>query len=447
VGRRRALFGLAAASNLIGLGFSYAAPMMTLPATLVLAFARKDRRGPVILVASTLVALATWLVYVQIRVGLSSLQTGEDGFLLLFKADELRLWKEAALTFLFRMFTPVALIGAVIWLASLLDRRAPGDLVLIAWAVGLMVWLLSAPFHSRVHDFWWLPLGTPLALVAARVSLNVFASRPGRAAAVVLMLGITAWMSVDRTAYFLDWREHGVPPVEFGQTVKPYLDPNDLVIGWYPNEIWHTGAAGYISGMIRGPEAYSEIIARERPALIVVMRDDPLWFYGKAWDAGYVPFSLYGWITYFRDDKADLVAAGDPELAASLRAIGIIAPGSLVRVPEDPVTYYCDWGIKMLVTAETSVALKLGSGPIEVQVIQANVLNALPAGPALQQLGEGSVISGSDGELYLLTDGERRPLGGRAALEGLGLAKAPMISLPDRLIALIPLGLPLGTSR
>jgi hypothetical protein len=325
-----------------------------------------------------------------------------------------------------------------IWLVSLLDRRNIGDLVLVAWVAGMLVWLINAPQHASIHDFWWLPLATPLALIGARASLKVLSSVQGRAAAAVLMLGFTAWLSVDATREYWDRREHGVSPVEFGQTVRPYLDDGDSVIGWYPNEIWYTGAPGYISGMIPDEQAYLEILAEDRPALIVLASNDAPWFYQRAWDAGYVPFPLYGWAVYFREDTAQRAAADDAGRAATLAAVNALEAGSFLRAPGDAATYYYDWGLKMPLPEITATTLGLDAGQGSALPVPASVMDALPGGPGIPALAEDSVVAGSDGQWYLLRGGEKRRVAGPAALEQVGVAGSPVLVLPDGLIALIP---------
>ena len=446
--KRQGFLWLATASNLIGLGFSFAAPVIAVPATFVLAVAYRDKRGQVLLIGSTLLALVAWLTFVEIRVGLASLETSGDSISLLFDHVERSLWKEAVLTFFFRMFTPVALVAAVVWLVSLLDRCTLGDWVLIAWVAGMMFWLVNAPYHSRIHDFWWLPLATPLALISARASLKILTSSLGRAGAAALMLCFSAWMSVDATREYLDWREHGVSPVEFGQTVRPYLHDGDTVIGWYPNEIFYTDAPGYISGMIRDEQEYSVILARDRPAVIVLASNDHIWFYQRAWDAGYVPFLLYGWVTFFRADTAQVAAADNADREASLQAIGALQAGSFLRAPDDAVIYYYyDWGLKAPLSAMTATTLGLDAGLIDVHDVPASLLDAVPPGPAIAELKENSVVSTTGGQKYVVRNGRKSSVETPAALERLGLAKAPVVILPDALIALIPEGATVGASR
>jgi hypothetical protein len=435
--KRSGYLWLATASNLVGLGFSFASPVTAVPACFVLGVAHRDLRGQVLLIGSTVVALAGWLTFVELKVGLSSLETSGDSVFLLLEEVERSLWKEGALTFFFRMFTPVALVGAVIWVVSLLERRTLGDLMLIGWVAGMMFWLLNAPYHSRIHDFWWLPLASPLALIGARASLNVLTSTRGRVGAAVLMLGFTAWMSVGATREYLDWREHGVSPVEFGQTVRPYLQPADTVIGWYPNEIWYTGAPGYISGMIRDEAQYLEILEKDRPALIVLSSGDPTWFYQRAWDAGYVPFIVHGWVVYFRPDTAELAAADDIGRETSMASMRSLRAGSFLRLDGDPVVYYYDWGLKMPVSAITVATLGLDAGGIDVDTAPASVFDALPDGPAVAPVGEDSVVTGLDSQKYVIRGGEKLAVTDEA-LEQLGLADAPVSVLPDGLIALIP---------
>jgi hypothetical protein len=309
--------------------------------------------------------------------------------------------------------------------------------MLIGWVAGMMFWLLNAPYHSRIHDFWWLPLASPLALIGARASLNVLVSTSGRAAAVVLLLGFTAWMSVGATKEYLNWREHGVSPVEFGEAVRPYLHDGDTMIGWYPNEIWYTGVPGYISGMIRDEEEYAEILDKDRPALIVLASDDPAWFYQRAWDAGYVPFIVYGWVVYFRSDIVELAAADDAGRSTYLAAMPSLTPGRFLRLQDGPVFYY-DWGLKMEVHEVTAVALGLESGLIDVEPVPVSVSAALPAGPAVAPIGENSVVMGLSGQKYVIRGGEKHLVANNEALRKLGLAEAPVSLLPEGLIALIP---------
>jgi hypothetical protein len=445
--RRYGYLGLATASNLIGLGFSFAAPVVAVPATLVLAAAHRDLRGQAVLISTTLLALAGWLAYVELRVGLDSLQTRDDSPFLWLEAGERSLWADAALTFFFKMFTPVALAGAAVWLVSLLDRRSTGDLVLVAWVAGMTAWLVSAPYHSRIHDFWWLPLATPLALILARVALNVLSSVPARAAAAVLVLGFTAWLSAGETQEYLDRREHGVSPVEFGQAMRPYLRPGDTMIGWYPNEIFYAGIPGYISGMIPDEQAYLAILAEDRPALIVLAGNDPAWFYQRAWDAGYRPLVVLGWNVYFREDTANLAAAASPEWQATLTAIAGLDAGSLLRAPDGATIYYYDWGLKMAVPPATVATLGIDAGSLGVQQLPSAAHDALPVGPAIAPLHEDSVVAGLDGRRFVVRGGIMHSVESDAALKALGLADAPVTFLPDGLIALVPEGDVLGSGR
>jgi 4-amino-4-deoxy-L-arabinose transferase-like glycosyltransferase len=94
--RRSGYLWLAAASNLLGLGFSFAAPVIAVPACFVLAAARRDVRGQAILIGSTLAALVAWLLFVEIRAGLDSVQTRGDSVFLLFNATDRSVFKEAA---------------------------------------------------------------------------------------------------------------------------------------------------------------------------------------------------------------------------------------------------------------------------------------------------------------------------------------------------------------
>lgn len=439
-----AYLATAAAANIVGFGFSYAVVLIAGPANLFLAVLHRDVRGQALMIASATLAMGGWLAYLQLsgRLDAVSGQAGHDNVTLLLRSEERDLWLTNAQIYFERMFTLVAVAAPAVWLLSLIDSRVRGDVVLLLWGLATLGWLLSAPQHSRIHDMWWLPLAAPLALITARAALKLPSSTLAKTAAVVVVLAATGWLSRGAANEMFALFYFGPPPLEFGQEMQKYLDEDDTLIGWWPNEVYYTQRKGYVWPLIRSEAAYAELLAREDPAVIVVAHGDPAWRFEMTRAAGYVPFKLLDWIIYFRADKAELAAAGDPELAASLAAVRSLEAGSFLRGRGDEAVYYFDWGVKMLVPEAT--ARTLGLGASDVALLAAETLAAVPETSALPELGENSLVKGSDGEVYVVRDGARQLVANELIYDVLG-PRSSAVMLPDGLMARIPQGPPLQT--
>lgn len=309
-----------------------------------------------------------------------------------------------------------------------------------------MSWLLLFPIHSRDHDMWWLPLAAPLALIGARGVLKLTRAGPEKIAPVLLMIAFTAWFSVSATADFFDIRDAPPDAVALGGTIEKYLDDGDVIVAYTPKEIWYSGATGYIWPLIGGEEGYLEVLARDRPAMILPVTFLEEWQLRHAWQAGYIPLMRWGeWLVYFRPDRAELAAADNPGLAATLRAIRSLPDGGFLSGGEGPSIYYLKWGVRRLVGDPETVKV-LGLTDADIRFIDTSTVEAIPEGVPLPHVEEGSAIKGSQSSVFLLIDGERRLVPNGSTFEALGLSVDGVLSLPDDLVEFIPTGAEINQS-
>ena len=445
----RSLYLIAAvSSNLVGLGFSYAAvPIAGLP-NLLLAVRYRDFRGQGVMVGSTVLVVAAWFGYLSFSGGLDNARAiaSDDNVTVLFNSGDRQWWLDSARVFTRQMFTPVPLFISILWLASLVVRRSLGDMVILLWGLVVLGWLLLFPIHSRDHDMWWLPLAAPLALIGARGLIKLTLAWPEKIAPVLLVVAFTAWFSVRATDDFFDIRDPTPTAVGLGQDIGRYLDDDDVVISYTPKEIWYSGAKGYIWPLIGGEEGYLEVLARERPAMILPVTFLEEWQPRHAWQAGYIPLMRWSeWLVYFRPDKAELAATDDPGMAATLRALRSLPDGSFLGSGEGPSIYYLKWGLRMLVGDSETVNV-LGLSDTDIQFIDTNTLDAIPEGVPLPHVEDGSAMKGSQASVFLLIGGQKRLIPDGSTFEALGLSVDGVRSLPDDLVERIPAGADINQS-
>lgn len=440
---RRSFYLIAAvSSNLVGLGFSYAAvPIAGLP-NLLLAIRYRDFGGQGAMVGSTVLAVAAWFGYLWVSDGLDSPRAiaNDDNVTVLANSGDRQWWLDSARLFTRQMFTPIPVFMSILWVASLLFRRSLEDLVLLLWALAAFGWLLLFPIHSRDHDMWWLPLAAPLALVVARGVFKLAAPWPEKIAPVLLVIAFTAWFSVRATDDFFDIGDPTPTAVELGQDIGRYLDEDDRIIGYTPKEIWYSGAEGYIWAQIGGEEGYLDVLAKERPAMILPVTFLEEWQPRNAWQSGYIPLMRFSdWLVYFRPDKAELAAADDPGLAATLTAVRSVPDGSFLGSGEGPSIYYLKWGLRMLIGGSEMIEV-LGLTDADIRFVADETLDAIPEGVALPHVEEGSAIKGSRPSVFLLIGGQKRLIPNASTFEALGLSVDAVRSLPDGLVERIPAG-------
>ena len=439
----RSMYLIAAiSSNLVGLGFSYAAvPIAGLP-NLLLAIRYRDLRGQGAMVGSTVVAVAAWFGYLLAGDGLDNPQgaASDDNVTVLFNSADRQWWLDSARLFMRQMFTPVLLFLSIVWMTSLLVRRSLGDIIILLWGLAVLGWLLLFPIHSSDHDMWWLPLAAPLALIGARGVLKLTRAGPEKIAPALLVIAFTAWFSVSATADFFDIRDTAPGASDLGGAIESYIDEGDVIVAYTPKEIWYSGAKGYIWPLIGGEEGYLEVLARDRPAMILPVTFLEDWQQRHAWQAGYIPLMRWGeWLVYFRPDRAVVAAADNPGLAAALRAVRSLPDGSFLGSDEGPSIYYLKWGVRRLV-GDYETVKALGLTDADVRLIDTSTVDAIPEGVPLPHLEGGSVIKGSQSSIFLLIGGERRLVPNDSTFEALGLSVDGVLSLPDDLVEFIPAG-------
>ncbi len=453
VTRRGWYLGVAIGSNLVGLGFNYSAiPLAGLP-NMFLAVKYRDWRGQGALIASTVLALAAWFGYL----GATDSFTGprnaaqSDNVTHLLSGGELRAWLDTAGSITRQLFTPVLLALSGLWLLGLLLRRSTGDVLVLLWGLAAFGWLLLAPEHSASHDMWWLILAAPIALVGARALLGATNRWPARWLPVIAVLAVTGWLSVGGTSDLLQPRSSTATVL--GQEISRYVGKDDVIVADTPVEIWYSGAKGYLWGFVgsvAGEEGYRRLLAEDRPALVVPLkRDFPQWQVQDAWDAGYVPlFSFADRLVYFRRDRAEAVAAAEPARARQLSAVDTLPDGSFVRGRDASRVYYLKWGLKLLAPDSLTVQV-LGFSDEDMVVLSGDTLAAIPDGPAIPHLGEGTLVKGAEPEVYLVAGGERRLIPDTATFEALGFSESAIKTIPDDLLERISLGapFPLGAEK
>jgi hypothetical protein len=447
VTRQGSYLGLAVASNLVGLGFSYSAVLLAGFPDLFLAVKHRDWRGQGALVASTVLALAAWFGYLWATDGFTGPRNAaqSDNFTHLLSGSELRAWLDAAGLITKPLFTPVLLALSVLWLLVLLLRRSTGDVLVLLWGLAAFGWLLLVPGHSASHDMWWLILAAPIALAGARALLSAKIPWPTRWLPVLLALGFAGWFSIGDTSALLQPRNSTATVV--GQRISQYVSKDDVIVADTPVEIWYSGAKGYLWGYLYsvvGEEGYRQILAKDRPALILALKQDfPQWQVRDAWDAGYVPLlSLGDRLVYFRRDRAEAVAASEATRALQLGVVDTVPDGSLIIGTNKSRVYYLKWGLKLLAPDSlTFQMLRLTTD--DAVVLGGETLVAIPNGPPIPHLGEGTLVKGSNPEVYLIAGGERRLIPDPPTFEALGFSQAAIAAIPDDLLERIALGAPL----
>jgi hypothetical protein len=442
--RRGFYLGLAVASNLVGLGFSYSAVALAGLPDLFLAVKHRDWRGQGALVASTVLALAVWFGYLWATDGFTGPRNAAqaDNFTHLLSGSELRAWLDTAGHITKQLFTPVLLVLSVLWLLASLLRRSTGDTIVLLWGLAAFGWLLLAPEHSATHDMWWLILAAPIALAGARALLSANIPWPTRWLPVLMALGFAGWLSIGDTSDLLQPRSSTATQV--GQRISQYVDKDDAIVADTPVEIWYSGAKGYLWGYlysVAGEEGYRQILAEDRPALILPLKQDfPQWQFQDTWDAGYVPLLNFGdRLAYFRRDRAEAVAAGEAARALQLGVVDTVPDGTLITGTKNTRVYYLKWGLKLL-APDSSTFQMLRLATDDAVVLDGATLAAIPDGPPIPHLGEGTLVKGSNPEVYLIAGGERRLIPDPATFRALGFSQAAIASIPDDMLERIALG-------
>ena len=446
---RGSYLGLAVGSNLVGLGFNYSAVLLAGLPDLFLAVKHRDWRGQGALIVSTILALAAWFGYLWATDGFTGPRNAarNDNFTHLLSGGELRAWLDTAGFITRQLFTPVLLALSVLWLLASLVRRSSGDMMVALWVLAAFGWLLLAPQHSASHDMWWLILAAPIALAGARALLSAKIPWPTRWLPVLLVLGLTGWFSIGDTSDLLQPRNNTATLV--GQRISRYVDKDDVIVADTPIEIWYSGAKGYLWGYlysVAGEEGYRQILAEDRPALILPLnRDFPQWQVRDAWDAGYVPLLSFGdRVAYFRRDRAEAVATSEAARALQLGVVDTVPDGSLITGPDSSRVYYLKWGLKLLAPDPLTFQV-LRFAADEAVVLGGETLAAIPDGPPIPHLGEGTLIKGSNSEVYLLAGGERRLIPDSPTFEALGFSQAAITTIPDDLLERIAVGAPFAS--
>lgn len=294
---------------------------------------------------------------------------------------------------------------------------------------------------------WWLILAAPIALAGARALLSANIPWPTRWLPVLLALGLAGWLSIGDTSELLQPRNSTATQV--GQRVSWYLDKDDVIVADTPVEIWYSGAKGYLWGYlysVAGEEGYRQILAEDRPALVLALKQDfPQWQFRDTWDAGYVPLLTLGdRLAYFRRDRAEAVAASEAARALQIGVVDTLPDGTLITGTKNSRVYYFKWGLKLLAPDSLTVQM-LQLTTNEAVVLNGETLAAIPDGPPIPHLGEGTLVKGSNPEVYLIAGGERRLIPDPATFEAFGFSQGAIARIPDDLLERIALGAPLAS--
>jgi hypothetical protein len=142
----------------------------------------------------------------------------------------------------------------------------------------------------------------------------------------------------------------------------------------------------------------------------------------------------------------DVVPVPDEWLRPGRPLLDVTATGWLVRPPGSEAVYVMDAGTKRLVNEFLALAI-CGYDMAATSLLSEATIEALPTGEPLTappcprtEFSDGTLLAGSDGEMWVVQDGQRRRIASLAVFSTCGYALANLDTVADGIIEGLPEG-------